>query len=51
LNKSLFVFTVCAITGLAKAADPDNQIYDESPDGRFGFRESSAGGQFMTVVL
>ena len=30
------------IAGLANAADPDNQIYDESPDGRFGFRDSSA---------
>jgi hypothetical protein len=43
LNKSLFVFTVCAITVLANAADPDNQIYDESPDGRFGFRDSFLG--------
>jgi hypothetical protein len=39
LNKSLFVFTVCAITVLANAANPDNQIYDKSPDERFGFRE------------
>jgi len=43
LNKFLFVFTVCAITVLANAANSDNQIYDESPDGRFGFRDSSAG--------
>jgi hypothetical protein len=28
---------------LANAADPDNQIYDESLDGRFGFRDSFAG--------
>ena len=43
LNKSLFVFTVCAVAVLANAAGPDNQIYDESPDGRFGFRDSFAG--------
>ena len=43
LNKSLFVFTVCAVAALADAADPDDQIYDESPDGRFGFRDSLAG--------
>ena len=42
LNKSLFVFTVCAVAALANAADPDNQIYDESLDGRFGFRDSFA---------
>ena len=43
LNKSLFVLTVCAVAVLANAANPDNQIYDESPDGRFGFRDSFAG--------
>ena len=43
LNKSLFVFTVCAVAALANAAHPDNQIYDESLDGRFGFRDSFAG--------
>ena len=43
LNKSLFVFTVCAVAALANAANPDNQIYDESLDGRFGFRDSFAG--------
>jgi hypothetical protein len=43
LNQSLFVFTVCAITAFANAANPDYQIYDESPDGRFGFRDSFAG--------
>jgi hypothetical protein len=42
LNKSLFVFTVCAVAALANAAHPDNQIYDESLDGRFGFRDSFA---------
>ena len=40
---TLFVFTVCAVTAFAIAAAPDNQIYDESPDGRFGFRNSLAG--------
>jgi hypothetical protein len=39
----LFTFALCAVAVLAKAADPDNQIYDESPDGRFGFREFFAG--------
>src|SRR6266403_3846572 len=39
----ILVVAVCAITALANAADPDNQIYDESPDGRFGFRDSLAG--------
>ena len=43
LNQSLFVFTACAVAVLVNAADPDNQIYDESPDGRFGFRDSLAG--------
>ena len=42
-NQSLFVFTVCAVAGLANAADPVDQIYDESLDGRFGFRDSFAG--------
>src|SRR5262245_60825457 len=40
LNKSLFVFTMCAIAEFANAANPDNQIYDESSDKRFGFRDS-----------
>jgi len=39
----ILVVTVCAITALANAANSDNQIYDESPDGRFGFRHSLAG--------
>lgn len=43
LNQSLLVFTVCAVAELANAANPDNQIYDESLDGRFGFRNSFAG--------
>jgi hypothetical protein len=43
LNQSLFVFTVCAVAAFANAANPDNQIYDESLDGRFGFRDSLAG--------
>jgi hypothetical protein len=43
LNKSLFVFTVCAAAVLANAANQDNQIYDESPDGRFGFRNFFTG--------
>ena len=34
---------MCAVAVLANAADPDYQIYDESPDGRFGFRDSFAG--------
>lgn len=45
LNKSLFVFTVCAITVLANAANSDNQIYDESPDGNFAFREFLAAAK------
>src|SRR5437879_4178736 len=43
LNKSLFVFAVCAVATLANAANRDNQIYDESLDNRFGFRDSFAG--------
>jgi hypothetical protein len=43
LNKSLFAFTLCAVALLANAANPDNQIYDESLDGRFGFRDSFSG--------
>ena len=39
----ILVVAVCAITALANAANSDNQIYDESPDGRFGFRDSLAG--------
>ena len=42
LNQSLFVFTVCAVAALANAADPDDQIYQKSPDKRFGFRDSFA---------
>ncbi|HEY2352003.1 MAG TPA: hypothetical protein VGH83_05800, partial [Candidatus Acidoferrum sp.] len=34
---------VCAVAALANAADPDNQIYEKSPDERFGFRDSFAG--------
>ena len=43
LNQSLFVFTVCAVAALVNAADPDDQIYEKSPDERFGFRDSFAG--------
>src|SRR5262249_50503479 len=43
LNKSLFIFALCAIAGFANAANPDSQIYDESLDKRFGFRNSYAG--------
>src|SRR4030095_11831143 len=43
LSQSLFVLTVCAVAVLANAANPDYQIYDESPDNRFGFRDSFAG--------
>ena len=43
LNQSLFVFTVCAVAAFANAANPDYQIYDESPDGHCGFRDSLAG--------
>src|SRR4029453_18561733 len=43
LNQSLFVFSVCAIVALANAADPDDQIYEKSPDERFGFRDSFVG--------
>jgi hypothetical protein len=32
-----------AVAAFANAANPDYQIYDESPDGRFGFRDSFAG--------
>ena len=34
---------VCAVRALANAADPDDQIYEKSPDERFGFRDSFAG--------
>src|SRR5436190_16433853 len=34
---------VCAVATLANAADPDDQIYQNSPDERFGFRDSFAG--------
>ena len=39
-------FVILVVGGgaaFANAANPDNQIYDESPDGRFGFRDSFAG--------
>ena len=39
----VFSFALCAVAALANAAAPEDQIYDESPDGRFGFRDSSAG--------
>lgn len=42
-NKFLFVFTICAIAGFANAATPDDEIYDESSDKRFGFRDSYTG--------
>ena len=44
LNKILFVCAVCAVAEFAGGANPDNQIYDESPDGGFGFRDSFAPG-------
>src|SRR6266545_8029768 len=34
---------VCAVAALANAADPDDQIYEKSPDERFGFRDSFTG--------
>src|SRR4029077_8965858 len=34
---------VCAVVALANAADPDDEIYEKSPDERFGFRDSFAG--------
>ncbi|PYJ93247.1 MAG: hypothetical protein DME62_09705, partial [Verrucomicrobia bacterium] len=34
---------VCAVGALANAADPEDQIYEKSPDERFGFRDSFAG--------
>ena len=43
---AVFVILVVAAgdgASLANAANSDNQIYDESPDGRFGFRDSWAG--------
>jgi hypothetical protein len=43
LSRSWFVLAGCAVASLANAAEPDNQIYDESPDGRFGFRHFLAG--------
>jgi hypothetical protein len=39
----LFTFALCAAAALANAADPDDQIYETSPDERFGFRDSFAG--------
>jgi hypothetical protein len=44
---AVFVILVVAAgdgASLANGANPDNQIYDESPDGRFGFRDSFAAG-------
>ena len=43
LSRSLFVLAGCAVASFASAANPDYQIYDESLDGRFGFRDSFAG--------
>ena len=37
------VFVILEAAAFANAANPDYQIYDESPDGRFGFRYSFAG--------
>ena len=34
---------MCAVSALANAADPDDQIYEKSPDERFGFRDAFAG--------
>ena len=39
----LFTFALCAVAALASAADPEDQIYEKSPDERFGFRDSFAG--------
>jgi hypothetical protein len=45
VGKSLFALMLCAVAGgLANAANQDSQIYDESPDGRFGFRDSFGAG-------
>src|SRR5947207_14868430 len=33
---------VCAVRALANAADRNDQIYEKSPDERFGFRDSFA---------
>ena len=35
----ILVVAAGAIAAIANAADPDNQIYDKSPDERFAFRE------------
>jgi len=37
------VFVILVIAAFANAADPDDQIYEKSPDERFGFRDSFAG--------
>jgi hypothetical protein len=34
----ILVVAACTVAVLVNAADPDDQIYDESPDGRFAFR-------------
>ena len=39
----LFIFALCAVAALANPAEPGDQIYNESLDGRFGFRQSLAG--------
>jgi hypothetical protein len=44
VGRSLFVVMVGAVAAIATAANPDNQTYDESWDGRFGFRDSFAAG-------
>lgn len=39
LSRYWLILEGCAVACLASAANPDYQIYDESPDGRFGFRD------------
>jgi hypothetical protein len=39
----LFTFALCAVAAHANAAAPDDQIYEKSPDERFGFRDALAG--------
>ena len=43
VDRFLFVVMLCAIARFANAANPDDQIYDESLDKRFGFRDSFTG--------
>jgi hypothetical protein len=41
----ILVIAACAVAVLVNAADPDNQIYDKSPDERFAFREFLAAAK------